>query len=97
MIPENCLSEPVRVAEPQTVKGFSDLLTQAAVGSRPVIVCRNGQDVVAVVPPQWLDLLRELQGQQAAEELAARIDWGQARNTLRPPQAWFKGDEPKPF
>ena len=31
------------------------------------------------------------------EEEAARIDWEQAREVLRPPQEWFDADEPKPF
>jgi hypothetical protein len=97
MIPRNCLAEPVRVAEPQTVNGFSDLLTRVAVEGRPVIVCRNGQDTLAVVPPQWLDMLQEIQGRREAEELAVRIDWSQARNTLRPPEQWLEGEEPRPF
>jgi hypothetical protein len=29
--------------------------------------------------------------------MTAAIDWKQVRQTLRPPQEWFDGDEPKPF
>jgi hypothetical protein len=35
--------------------------------------------------------------QADVERLAASIDWNSARQSLRPPQEWFDGDEPKPF
>ncbi|MGH7137751.1 MAG: hypothetical protein ACREHD_18540 [Pirellulales bacterium] len=35
--------------------------------------------------------------QEDVERLAAAIDWETARRTLRAPQQWFDGDEPKPF
>ncbi|HWB08293.1 MAG TPA: hypothetical protein VG826_03675 [Pirellulales bacterium] len=31
------------------------------------------------------------------EQLVASMGWESARRTLRPPQEWFDGDEPKPF
>lgn len=35
--------------------------------------------------------------QADVERLAASVDWQSARQTLRPPQEWYDGDEPKPF
>jgi hypothetical protein len=35
--------------------------------------------------------------QEEVERLAACIDWQSARQTLRPAQEWYDGDEPKPF
>ncbi|HEX7377103.1 MAG TPA: hypothetical protein VF278_08320 [Pirellulales bacterium] len=35
--------------------------------------------------------------QAEVERLAASINWQSARQTLRPAQEWYDGDEPKPF
>jgi hypothetical protein len=43
------------------------------------------------------DAYDELTAAADVESLAASIDWENARRTLRPPQEWFDGDEPKPF
>ena len=43
------------------------------------------------------DTYDELTAAADVERLAASIDWERARRTLRPPQEWFDGDEPKPF
>jgi prevent-host-death family protein len=91
------LDEPGRVDEPRAVQEFSEVLTQVAAERRPVIVQRNGEDLAAVIPLEYLELVRETLAQQEVERLAARIDWGRARRTLRPPQDWFEGDERKPF
>jgi PHD/YefM family antitoxin component YafN of YafNO toxin-antitoxin module len=89
------LGEPGRVDEPQAVQAYSQVLTQVAAERRPVIVRRNGVDLAAVIPLEYLELLREAVARQEAEELAAQIDWSRAKK-LRPPQAWFD-DQDNPF
>lgn|SRR5262245_8143478 len=91
------LSEPARVNEPTAAQEFSDALSQVAADGKPVIVCRNGADLAAVIPLEHLELVREALARRQLDELAAQIDWERARKTLSPPQAWFEGDEPKPF
>jgi PHD/YefM family antitoxin component YafN of YafNO toxin-antitoxin module len=91
------LDEPGRVDEPRAVEEFSEVLTQVAAERRTVIVRRNGEDLAAVIPLEHLELVREVLARQEMEKLAAQIDWDRARQTLRPPPAWFEGDEPKPF
>jgi hypothetical protein len=91
------LDEPGRVDEPRAAEEYSRVLTQVAAEGRPVILRRNGDDLVAVVPLQHLELLREVVGRQEVEKLAAQIDWDRMPKTLRPPQEWFDNDEPKPF
>jgi prevent-host-death family protein len=91
------LDEPGRVDEPRAAQEFSDVLTRVAAEHRSVIVRRNGQDLAAVIPLEALELVREVLARQDVEKLAAQINWERARQTLRPPQEWFDGDEPKPF
>jgi len=91
------LDEPGRVDEPRAAKEYSEVLTHVAVEHRSVIVRRNGEDLAAVIPLEHLELVREVLARQEVEKLATQIDWERARQTLRPPQDWFEGDEPKPF
>ncbi len=91
------LEDPGRVDEPAAAPDFSDALTRVATDHRPLIVRRGGRDLAAVIPLEYWELLRELLAGQDVERLAAQIDWDWAVKTLRPPQEWFDGDEPKPF
>jgi hypothetical protein len=91
------LEEPGRVDEPQAAQEYSAVLTQVAAACRPVIVRRNGEDLAAVIPLEHLELVREFMASQEVQRLAAQIDWDRARQTLRPSQEWYDGDEPKPF
>jgi antitoxin (DNA-binding transcriptional repressor) of toxin-antitoxin stability system len=91
------LREPGRVDEPRAAQEYADVLSQVAAAGQPVIVRRNGEDLAAIIPLEHLELVREILGRQEVERLAAQIDWERARKTLRPPQEWFEGDEPKPF
>ena len=97
MTMQSLLTEPGRVDEPRAAQEYSQVLTQVAAERRPVIVRRNGADLAAVIPLEDLELVREVLARQEVEKLAAQIDWERARQTLRPPQEWFDGDEPKPF
>jgi prevent-host-death family protein len=97
MSAQTLLDEPTRIAEPASSREFSDALTQVATDGKPVIVCRNGADLAVVIPLEHLDLVREALARGELDDLAAQIDWEQARIKLHPPQAWLEGDEPKPF
>ncbi len=97
MTVRSLLDEPGRVDEPCAVREYSDVLTQVAAEHRPVIVRRNGEDLAAVIPLEFLELVREVLARQEVEKLTADIDWEHARKTLQPPQKWFDADEPKPF
>jgi hypothetical protein len=91
------LEEPGRVDEPQAAAAYSEVLTQVAAEGRPVIVRRQGEDLAAVIPLEYLDLVREILAQQKTQALAASIDWDEALKVLSPAPEWFEGDEPKPF
>jgi hypothetical protein len=95
MASEPFLEEPIRVDEPSSQE-FSAALTRAATDHRPVIVRRGGEDLAAVIPLEYLDVLREALARQEAERLASQIDWGWAVKNLPPPQAWFDDDD-NPF
>ena len=97
MAVRSLLDELGRVDEPQAASEFSEVLTRVAAERRPLIVRRNGEDLAAVVPLEHLELVREVLARQEMEQRAAQIDWEHAQKTLRPPQEWFDGDEPKPF
>lgn len=97
MTSSSLLEEPGRVEEPRGAQEYSDVLTQVAAGGRPVIVRRNGEDLAAVIPLEYLDLVREFLSREEVQRQATRINWDQARQLLRPAPEWFEGDEPKPF
>ena len=90
-------TEPGHVDEPHEAREFSDVLSRVASEHRPVIVRRNGEDLAAVVPLEHLELLREILAQREVEKLAAQIDWDRLVKTNPAAQAWFEGEEPKPF
>ncbi len=91
------LEELNRVDEPREAREYADVLSSVASAGRPVIVRRNGADFAAVIPLEYLDLVREMVAQRDVEKQAADIDWQRARQTLHAPQTWFEGEEPKPF
>lgn len=93
---QSLLTEPGRVDEPRGGQDYADVLSQVAADRKPVIVCRNGADLAAVIPLEHLELLREMAARQEVEKLAAQIDWAQLPKTHRPPQEWFD-DTDNPF
>src|SRR2546426_1172467 len=96
MTVQSLLTEPGRVDEPQLAHEYFDVLSQVVAEGKPVIVRRNGEDLAAVIPLAYLELLREVVARQEVEKLAAQIDWKGARETFRPPQEWFD-DTDNPF
>jgi hypothetical protein len=93
---QSLLSEPGRVDEPQAAREFSDALSQVAAEGKPLIVRRNGEDLAAVIPLEYLELLREVVARREVEERAAQIDWDRMPKEHRPPQQWFD-DTDNPF
>ena len=91
------LSAPDHIEEPQKAQEYWALVNRVASTHHPVIVCRRGTDMVAVIAVEHLALLQEMLAQQEAERLAAQVDWAHAAQTSPPPPQWFAGDEPKPF
>jgi hypothetical protein len=93
---QSLLTEPGRVDEPRGVEEYSDVLTQVAADGKPVIVRRNGEDLAAVIPLVYLELLCEAMARQELERRAAQIDWNRVPTTHRPPQYWYD-DTDNPF
>jgi prevent-host-death family protein len=91
------VTEAICLDEPTEVAAYSEVIRQVASNHRPVIVRRNGEAFAAVIPLEHWELLRELLARQEVDRLAAQIDMDLLVRTHRPPQAWFDGDEPKPF
>lgn len=87
------LSEPGHIDEPRVAHEYANVLTQVASEHRPMVVRRNGVDLAAVIPLEYLELLREVLAHQAVEQLAAQIDWDQLVKTHQPPQEWFEDDD----
>jgi prevent-host-death family protein len=86
---QSLLTEPGRVDEPRVAQEYSDVLSQVAADGKPVIVCRNGADLAAVIPLEYLELLREAIARQEVERRAEQIDWSRMPKALRPPQHWY--------
>ena len=86
--------EPGRVDEPRVAEDYADVLSQVVAAGRPLIVRRNGEDLAAVIPLEYLVLVREILARQEVETLAAQLDWDRSGKSLRPPQSWFDDDNP---
>jgi hypothetical protein len=90
------LDEPGRVDEPQAAQEYADVLSRVAAAGHPVIMRRTGEDLAAVIPLEYLDLVREALSRLEVENAAAEIDWTVTPATPRPPQSWFNDDD-NPF
>jgi hypothetical protein len=88
---------PGHVDEPQQAQGYAAVLSRVAADRQPIVVRRDGADLAAVVPLEYLDLLQDVLARQEAERLASQMDWDRLVQKAPPPQNWFDGDEPKPF
>ena len=96
MTVQSLISEPGRIDEPQAAQAYSDVFSRVVAEGKPMIVRRNGEDLAAVIPLEYLELLREAVEHQEAEKKAAQIDWNRADKTRRPPQEWYD-DSDNPF
>ena len=96
MTVQSLLTEPGRIDEPRVAQEYSDVLSQVDAEGKPMIVRRNGEDLAAVIPLAYLDLLREVVARREAEKLAAQFDWAHTPKTYQPPQEWFD-DTDNPF
>jgi PHD/YefM family antitoxin component YafN of YafNO toxin-antitoxin module len=97
MTAHSILEEPGRVDEPEAAREYAEVLSQVAAAGRPLIVRRNGVDLAAVIPLEYLELVREILARQEMERTAAQIDWSRAHDMLRPPQSWFDDEEDNLF
>lgn len=88
---------PGHVDEPQVAQEYAEVFSRVATDRKPVIVRRDGADLAAVVPLEYLELLQDMMARQEAEQLLTQLDWEQLIKTSPPPQSWFEDDEPKPF
>jgi PHD/YefM family antitoxin component YafN of YafNO toxin-antitoxin module len=91
------LQEPSHLEEPRNVQEYADVITRVATDRKVVVVCRDGADVAAIVPLEYLELFHDALVREEAERLTKTIDWKTLAKTSPPPQAWFDRDEPKPF
>jgi len=83
--------------EPHEATGYAEMISRVATECQTVIVRRNGNDIAAIIPLELFERLQDALAMAEAERIAKTIDWDRIRQTCRPPQAWFDGDEPKPF
>lgn len=88
---------PGHIDEPQAVSDYAEVLTRVAEGRQPVVVRREGVDLAAVVPLEYLEMVQDLLARQEAERQAAGVNWGRLAETSPPAPEWFEQDEPKPF
>lgn len=91
------VQEPSHVEEPRDLKDYANVLTRVAEKGQAVIVRRDGADVAVIVPLEYFELLQDAMAREEAERLTKTIDWKQLAKTSPPRQAWFDGEEPKPF
>lgn len=88
---------PGHIDEPRTVEEYADALSRAAADMRPVIVRRDGSDIAAIVPLEYLEVVEDVLARREAERLAGGLDWDKLATASPPAQDWFDRDEPKPF
>lgn len=85
------------VDEPQALQEYADVLSRVAADRQPIVVRRDGADLAAVVPLEYLHLLQDVVARHQAEQLAAHLDWERLVRISPPQQSWFDEDEPQPF
>ena len=86
---QSLLTELSRVHEPEAAQDYANMLSQVVADGKPLIIRRNGEDLAAVIPLEYLELLREVLEREEVEKQAAHIDWAFVPKPLRPPQEWF--------
>jgi hypothetical protein len=90
-------ADTIRIAEPTTVPEFSNTLSRVAADGCALIIQRDGRDIAAVISIDQLEMLKDAEAREHAELVASQINWQEYGASHPPPQAWFDGDEPKPW
>jgi PHD/YefM family antitoxin component YafN of YafNO toxin-antitoxin module len=85
------------VDEPHEAKDYADVISRVAAEGQAVIVRRNGADLAAIVPLEYLELLQDALQVEEAQRMLKTVNWERKLKENPPPQSWFDGDEPKPF
>lgn len=91
------LQEPSRVNEPQQATGYAEMISKVAAEGKALVVCRDGAEIAAIVPMEFLELLQDALARERALEISRNLDWDRLVKENPPPQSWLDGDEPKPF
>lgn len=91
------LQEPSRVNEPQQATGYAEMISKVAAEGKALVVCRDGAEVAAIVPMEFLESVQDALARERALEMSRNLDWDRLVKENPPPQSWFDGDEPKPF
>lgn len=89
--------EPTHVDEPQLAQGYADVLSEVAASRQPIIVRRAGEDLAAVIPLEYLDLMHDSLARDEAERRAGQLNWDSLVKRLPPDRSWLDEEEPKPF
>lgn len=85
------------VDEPHEAKDYAEVMSRVAANGQAVIVRRDGADLAAIVPLEYLELLQDALIMEEAQRLLKTVNWERKLKENPPPQSWFDGDEPKPF
>src|SRR5947208_1608840 len=92
----NRIPEPTHVDEPLEAQGYADVISRVASDKQAIILRRDGSDVAAVVPLEFLEALHDAKVMDEAQQLLKTVNWERKLKENPPPQSWFDGDEPKP-
>ncbi len=91
------IHEPSHVDEPQQAQDYADIISKVASEGQAVIVRRDGADLAAIVPLDYLEVVQDILAREEAMNTLRQLDLPKLARENPPPQSWFDGDEPKPF
>ena len=91
------LQERTHVDEPQHAQDYANVMSSVANERKTVIVRRDGEDLAAIVPLEYLEELEEALAMAEAQRILKTLDLPKLARENPPPQEWFDRDEPKPF
>ena len=91
------LQERTHINEPQQCQEYADVASRVATEKKPVVVLRNGAELVAIVALEHLEILEDALAMEEAQRILRTVDLRKLARESPPPQSWFDSDEPKPF
>jgi hypothetical protein len=91
------LQERTHVDEPQQLQEYVDVVSQAASQKKTVVLHRDGTELAAIVPLEYLEELEDALAMAEAQRILKTLDLPKLARENPPPQEWFDRDEPKPF